>query len=471
MQNLVKKNSKWLLALSMVLVLVLGAVGTVSAAEFPKGETIPAGETIEDDVFISGENVVVDGTINGMLFASGAKVTLNGTVTGDVLLVGETIVVSESAVIDGNLFIAGADLTVNGQVTGSVFGGSSALELGSSALIGRNMYYGGFSLNTTEGSKVSKDLFAAAYQAILSGAIDRDLSYAGAAVELNNAIGRNATLDIGNVEEASQSNSWIAMNPYVSRYVDTVIQPGIRVSDSASIAGKLNYTSSVDVTNKLDSVTSGSVVYQTPVPYENQEKQSGYKGNLKDFDRRSVPGALFGAAALGIVRNFLKLFALGAIALWLFANPFKKLTDAAYAEPLKSIGWGFVLIAIGCLAIFIVPLAFVLVGILLGFLSLGSLLYFWFGIVGTTLLLAFMLFFFAVFTLSKILAAYLFGKWVMKGLFKQETEKRWLSLLLGVFLYTLIRAIPIIGWLAALTAALFGMGAFWLAYLQKKPIQ
>ena len=73
MQNLVVKNSKWLIALSMVLVLVLSAVGTVSAAEFPKGETIPAGETIEDDVFISGENVVIDGTVNGMLFASGCQ--------------------------------------------------------------------------------------------------------------------------------------------------------------------------------------------------------------------------------------------------------------------------------------------------------------------------------------------------------------------------------------------------------------
>ena len=201
------------------------------------------------------------------------KITLNGTVTGDVLLVGETIIVSDTAVIDGNLFIAGADLTVNGQVTGSVFGGSSALELGASALVGRNMYYGGFSLNTVEGSVVSKDLFAAGYQALLSGAIDRDLSFAGAAVELNNQIGRNATLDIGNVEEASQSNSWIAVNPYISRYVDTVIQPGIRVSDSASIGGKLSYTSSVDVTNKLDTVTTGAIVYQTPVPYENQQNK------------------------------------------------------------------------------------------------------------------------------------------------------------------------------------------------------
>lgn len=468
MRNSIVKNSKWILALSMVLLLVLGAVGTVSAAEFPKGETIPAGETIEDDVFISGQNVVIDGTVNGMLFATGTTVTLNGTVIGDVLLVGETIVVSDTAVIEGNLFIAGADLTVSGQVAGSVFGGSSALDLGKSALVGRNMYYGGYSLSMAEGSRVSKDLFIGGYQAMLSGTIDRDLIFAGAAVELNNTIGRNVTLDVGNIDESSQATSWTTFNPYVSRYVDRVIQPGIRVSDSASIGGKLSYTSSVDITNKLDSVTSGAVVYQTPVPYENQENKYEARGDVKDFDRRSIPGALFGAAALSVVRNFIKLFTLGALALWLLAKPFKKLADAAYAEPLKAIGWGFVLIAIGFMAVFIVPLVFILVGIVLGFLSLGSLLYFWFGIAGTTLLLAFMVFFFAVFTLSKILAAFLFGKWLMKGLFKQEKEKPWISLLLGVFLYVLIRAIPIAGLLAALTASLFGMGGFWLAYLQKK---
>jgi hypothetical protein len=470
MRNSIVKNGKYLIALSMILLLVLGAVGTVSAAEFPKGSTIPAGETIDDDVFITGENVVIDGTVNGMLFASGSKVTLNGTVNGDVLLMAETIIVSETAVIDGNLFLAGADLTVNGQVSGSVFGGSSAMELGKAALVGRNMYYGGFSLNMAEGSQVNKDVFVGSYQALLSGAIDRDLSFGGAAVELNGTVGRNATLDVGNVEEASQSNSWTLFNPYISRYVDTTIQPGIRVSDTATIGGKLSYTSSVDVTNELDPVTSGAVVYQTPVPYENKENKIDNKVNGKDFERRSIVGMLFGAAALGVARNFIKLFVLGALALWLLAKPFKRLTDAAYAEPLKAIGWGFVLIAIGFMALFIVPLVFVLIGILLGILSLGSLLFFWFGIMGTTLLLAFMVFFFAVFTLSKLLAAFLLGKWLMKGLFKQEADKPWLSLLLGVFVYVLIRAIPVVGWLAALTAMLFGMGAFWLAYLQKKTV-
>ena len=105
-----------------------------------------------------------------------------------------------------------------------------------------------------------------------------------------------------------------------------------------------------------------------------------YKGNVKNFDRRSIPGMLLGAAALNTARNFLKFFALGALALWLFAKPFKKLTDAAYAEPLKAIGWGFVLVAIGFMAVILFPLVFVMVGILLGFISLGSLLFFWFGI-------------------------------------------------------------------------------------------
>ena len=63
-----KQNSRarWMFVVSLVFVLVLSVVGTASAAEFPKGETIPANETIDDDVFISGNDVVIDGTINGI---------------------------------------------------------------------------------------------------------------------------------------------------------------------------------------------------------------------------------------------------------------------------------------------------------------------------------------------------------------------------------------------------------------------
>jgi hypothetical protein len=468
MVSIYRKNKKWVLTLSLVLVLVLGTVGTVSATEFPTGDTIPAGETVDDDVFISGENVVIDGTVNGMLFATGGTVTLNGTVVGDALLIAENVVVSKSAVVDGNLFIGGAYLIMDGEVTGSVFGGSPALELGSLADIGRNLYYGGFSLITESDSRVGRDLFAGAYQAQLSGLVSRDMVVGAAAVELDGKIGRNARIEVGDVDSSDDATMWMRFNPYLSQYVQDVVQPGIHISDGVKIGGKLVYVSSVDQTTALEAVTAGHVVYQTPVPYDQTDRYPS--GTVQEFNR-SEPGQWLARAGLvRIGRNFIKLMALGALALWLLRKPFMQLVDAATKEPLQAIGWGFILAAMGFLGVFVVPLVFVMAGVILGFLSLGSLLYVWFGITGTALLLAFMLFFFAVFTLSKLFAAFMFGRWLMKIVFKQE-DKPWLSLLLGVFLYVLIRSIPVLGWLAGLTAILIGTGAFWLVFFRKNKIE
>ena len=267
MRNFFKNTAKWILPLSLVIVLVFGTVGTVSAAEFPNGETIPAGETIEDDVFIGGENVVVDGTVNGMLFAGGTSITINGTINGDALLMGEMVVVSDSAVINGNLFIAGGDLTMNGKVTGSVFSGSAELNVGSMAEVSRNFYYGGFSLKQGW-FEVWRDLFAAGFQTLLSGDIERDLSVAAAAIELDGNIGRNALLDVGNIDESGEASSYFYFNPSISRYVDQVVEPG-SVSQTCERRGELTYTSSLNINTELEAVTS-AVVYQTPVPYESE---------------------------------------------------------------------------------------------------------------------------------------------------------------------------------------------------------
>lgn len=468
MSKFVKSNGKWVITLCLVSAMILGGFGTVSAAEFPKGETIPASQTIDDDVFISGNNVVVDGTVNGILIAAGQTITVNGTVVGDAILMGETIVVSKDALIDGNLFSGAAEIIVEGTVTGSVFGGSSAMTFGSTASAERNLFYGGFSLETEQGSTVGKDLYSGVYQAMLSGDVGRDANIGAAALQLAGAIGRNAIIDLGKVDDSAEATAWMDFNPYISRYVDTMLQPGLTIAETASIAGDVRYTSSVDETSELAAVAAGGVVYQTPAPYENEyAQQDKYSGQVKTF-RRSTPGGFVWSKALSVTRTFIKLFVLGALALWLLAKPFKKLVDAAYQQPLKSMGWGFILMAIGFLAMFILPLVFVMVGVLVGFLSLTSLLYVWFGLIGTALLLAVMLFWFAVFTLSKLLAAYMFGAWLMKAVFKQTEEKVWLNLLVGVFMYVVIAAIPVIGWLASLAASLIGTGAFWLAFTQKK---
>jgi len=461
-----KQNSKakWMLAVSLIFVLVLSAVGTVSAAEFPKGETISADETIDDDVFISGNNVVIDGTINGILFASGQTVTLNGTVSGDAILMGETIIVSNSAVIDGNLVITGADITMKGSVSGSVFGGSAAMILEKNADVGRNFYYGGFSLTTEEGSVVRKDLFSGNYQSFLSGAIERDLKVGAGAVELKGTVGRNAVIEVGDDQAPEESMAWMQVNPYLSQYVPVVVEPGIRVSDSASIDGKLTYISSVNQTSALENITSGAVTYQAPVSDDSSRSVGlDYSANEVQPFKRNFPNFVWQTTAMNAARNFIKLMALGALALWLLSKPLKKVVDAGYKEPLKAMGWGFVVMAVGFLSALILPLVFIMAGVMIGFVSLGSLLYVWFGLVGLTYLLASALFFFTVFTLSKLIAAYMFGKWIMKVVFKEKKENVWLNLLIGVVLFVILRAIPFVGWIAAFAAILIGTGAFWLA--------
>ncbi len=463
MINFVKKNKTWAISLVLVMVMVLGLFGSVNAAEFPKGESIPASQTIDDDTFISGENVVIDGTVNGILFATGKTVTINGKVNGDVVMMGESVVVSDSAVINGNLFAGSAEIIVNGTVTGSVFGGSSVMKANGS--IGRNLFYGGFSLTTGENSRVARDLYVGAYQALLSGAVERDLKAGIAAVELNGKVGRDAVIDIGKVDQSADSAQAMSYNPWISKYVEEVKQPGLTISDKASIGGKVTYTSSVDSSAELKAIASGPIVYQTPVPHENETK--AIPENVKPFEKNFGAHMAWGAA-LNVVRTFIELFALGALVLWLLRKPFQKLVNAAYIQPVKALGWGFVIIAVGILAMFIVPLVFIMVGVLVGFISLGSLLFVWFGLVGTALLLAVLLFFFAAFTVSKLITAFMFGEWLMKVLFKQSDANVWLSLLAGVFLFVLIRAIPVIGWLAGLAASLIGTGAFWLALSKKQ---
>jgi len=462
-----KFKSRWIISLGLLVVMLLAAVGTVSAAEFPKGPSIPADDVVDDDVFITGQNVLIDGTVNGMLFASGSTVTINGVVNGDALVTGETVKIGDTAVINGNLFVGSAEVVLDGSVLGSVFTGAASVTLGEAASIGRNLYSGSYSLVVADGTAIGTDLLAANYQSRIAGSVARDLRIAAVALDLNGTVGRNAIIEMGETTESNGYADPMMYNPYISRYVNTAIQPGLRVADSASIGGKVVFTGKTDETALFQGIAIGDVVYQTPAPDVVQQPYSGDK-MVKPFSDVSPAGLLWKATALGFIRNLIRLFVLGALALWLLSKPFNKLVKAATKEPLKAMGWGFIVLAVGFFATFVVPVAFVMVGVLLGFISLGSLLYVWFGLFGTALLLAFMLFFFAVFTFSKVIAAYMFGKWLMGALFKVEEEKKWLNLLVGVFLYAIIRAIPVLGWVAALAATLIGTGAFWLAFIARK---
>ena len=445
----------WLIPIVLTLALMLTVVSTVSAAEFPPDGILPAGKTIDDDVFLSANDVVMDGTVNGLLVAAGQTVTINGSVHGDALLMGETVTVTSGAVIDGNLFTGAATVIIDGKVNGSVFGGSAAAELKEKAAVGRNLYFGGFSLTTKTGSMVGMDLFTGAYQAILSGSITRDAKIGAGAIELNGLVGRNAVFNVGNDKSARDPEAWFSYSPG-KQYFPPAIPAGIRISSNAKINGDLTFTSDTDQSATFKPSTSGAIIYQTPVPVDVNRRQP------MGMPRGNTPflGISFFAAA----QRFITLLILGALAIWLLLKPFNKAVDAGVQKPLYTAGWGFIVLAVAFLAMLVTPLVFVLMAILLGFLSLGGLLFAWLGVVGTAISLIFLAFLFVIFSLSKLIALYMAGRWLTGHLFPKSADNAWVILIVGVFLYVFLTMIPVIGWLVGMAAALLGTGALWLAF-------
>ena len=457
--SIIKKG--WLIAIILTLVLMLTVVSTVSAAEFPPDGTIPAGKIIDDDVFLTAKDVVMDGTVNGTLVAIGQTVIIDGSVHGDALLMGETVTVSSDAVINGNLFTTAATVIIDGKVNGSVFGGSASAELKEKAVVGRNLYYGGYSLTTKTGSMVGVDLFTAAYQVVLSGSVTRDAKIGAGVIELNGSVGRNAVFNVGHDQDAHDPEVWLSFTPG-KQYFPPAIPAGIRIASRARINGNLTFTSDTDQTSTFKPNTSGTIIYQTPLP------QDIGRGRHMGIERGNVP--MRGFSLFAAAQRFITLLIMGALAIWLLFKPFNKIINIGIQKPLHTAGWGFVVISVTFLALLVTPIVFVLMMILLGFLSLGGLLFAWLGVVGSALVLITLAFLFVVFSVSKVIALYMAGKWLTGHLFPKSADNVWVILFVGVSLYVLLTMIPVVGWLVGIAAALVGTGALWLAVRNNRKV-
>ncbi|HMD87973.1 MAG TPA: polymer-forming cytoskeletal protein [Anaerolineaceae bacterium] len=451
-----KSFSLWLragLVLSLAFGLVLTSVGSAQAADINGSGTVAKGETINDDLLLGGNTVTMDGTVNGMLLAGGNTVTIDGTVNGDAILAGKTIVISQSAVIDGNLFAAGSTIEVMGKITGSIASGSGSLSLAPGASVGRNIYYGGYNLDTQKETTIGKDLFFGGYQVILNGQIGQDVHLAGGAAEINGSIGRNAILDISAPEQQNYTPMFMPQ-----QQLPPAIPSGLRISKDAQIGGKLIYTSSVNQNSAVQAVPAGGIVYQTPVPQQNQSPQ-----NRPLQQRSPILGWL-----ISQVRELISLLILGALALWLLPSIFERTVAMARTKVGESAGYGFVTLVVGYAGAFIVFIAILVISILLGIFTLGGLGWTFFGVTGSALGLALAIFTLLVTYGSKLIVAYLVGSWIVNSLFPQATHVPVWSMLLGVAVYVFLSSIPVLGFLIAFVVIIIGLGAIWLTFRSQK---
>jgi len=140
--------------IGMVAVMVLFPA-SAQAGEILRAGGIPAGQVIENDVFLTGQQPVVDGTVNGDVFIVGADATISGEVNGSVFVLAETLNLPGS--VNGNLYATAVELTQPAE-----------------GEIGRNLYALVLSLVTETESSIGRDLTTVAMSASLRGQTERN---------------------------------------------------------------------------------------------------------------------------------------------------------------------------------------------------------------------------------------------------------------------------------------------------------
>lgn len=215
------------------------------------------------------------------------------------------------------------------------------------------------------------------------------------------------------------------------------------------------------------SAPSGTVYYMTPVPDDEGK-------TVKVSDKPHTSNRILiqiGNMIKDMGKNFVSLSILGALALWLIPGILNGFVQTLKAKPWQSAGVGILTYILSWVAVGLAVLVVIAITVLLAFITLGGLsgVFFWSG---TSIILVYLTIFGMMVALgSKVVVSYLVGNWILSLFIKDQPINPYAALLIGVVIYTLLRAIPFFGGLLSFVAIAFGLGAaslYIINRLQKK---
>lgn len=431
-----KKLSLFMSAL-LLAVLALSIATPASAFDGRGGDDVVIGsdEVINDDLYVGAQNFTLDGTVKGDVVAAGETLTINGAVDGDVMAIGQTVI-------------------INGTVTGSVRMAGAVLFIGEKATIGGDVAGAGASLEARQGSQVGRDIVFFGGQALLAGDLTRNLKVFAGGAELRGKIGGNVEAEVGQHEGGGPGPMiYIPQSPIA---VPTV-KGGLTIDPAAKIGGELTYTSSKELTIP-GGIVAGRVTRHQP--------------EVTPVIRPTV-AELMMTSALDAVRKMVTLILLGLLLGWLFPALLAVNLNQLRATPLPALGWGVVGIAAFGFAILVLIVGTVIGALLFGMLTLGGLS----GVIIFLGLLALLILIFgfvvATAFLAPILVSLLVGKFILGKINPDLAEHKVWPLVLGVFLFAALGAIPCLGGVVTLVVILLGLGTLWISgrNLLKKPAE
>jgi len=396
------RNSIKLLSASLLLFVMLGAfTGPARAQGIITGDSVSSGQVINDDTILFGDNVVIDGEVNGNVIAIGNTVTLNGKV-------------------DGSLIALGQDVVVNGEISDSLYAASLTLDFGEAASVGRNVTYLGASTKIPPGTSIGRDLKGIFFGAVLGGELGGDIRAVVGPVEVVRFV-----LDQLNVE---------VKMPNLRDLFSTVPQPSATPTPSSYLPVK------VLAGARASSVELAPHTQDTPV---------------RDF--------LYSQWLARHLKDFVTLLIIGTLLVLLLPAFASQWAARAKDSLALSAGYGLLITVLGfIIALLLLVLVLALAAGIYA-LKLEALAFLTFGLGASALGVTYATFILFTGYLSKVVVAYLVG-WLL--LRRWDRDSRWWKLLcfvLGLVIYSLVVAIPFIGWAASFIVAVVGTGAIYLS--------
>lgn len=429
-----KSTTKFFTLFTLFILAALVFVPTASAFDGRSNDKImiSASQVIDEDLYLAGTEVIVEGTINGDLMAGGEIVIINGVVTGD-------------------LFVAGSSVTINGEVGDDVFAAAASVTLGPSARIADDVFTAGASVDMRAGSQVGGSVLVGAARGLIASAIAEDLKAGTNSLRLEGTVDGDATIYVDTSEDSYVPNFTYGGGrsiPMVS------IPGGLTFGPEAKVAGVLEYTSPETVS--ISSAVATEVRHTLP-PMDEQI--------ARDItSRNTTSNHIF-----DLIRNLVGLLFVGMLVAWLAPRWIERPAEVIRTRLFPSLGIGLVGV-VAAPVIFLTALGvLILVAVLFGALSLPSL-------TGLTLLtgmpllgLAFGAFVLVVSYLCQSIVAYLSGRWILSKVQPEWSGKLYLPLLIGLVVFALLFAIPILGGLLQFLVVLVGLGAIIHLALSTRP--
>jgi hypothetical protein len=399
MRNFIKRQGWIVVVLVGLLIGVL--TGSATAAEIVGGETyrLPAGEVIEDDLYVGASEIYIDGTIEGDLIAAGGYIEINGTVTGDAIVAGGGIKLNGE--VQDDVRAAGAGIEVMGTI-GDDFVAAAGGGPGFMIPIqfeGQTVEPG---IHLADNAQVGGDALLAGGTGDVAGTINGELQAGMGQVSLAGQVGEDARLYAGTVTIAETAQ--VAETLFYSSEEQTTIPPGV----------------------------AADVEYAPPPQQTPPDPASVFLGWLIRTVLILAGFALLGWLLLRFVPSWL-------------AQP----ANALAANPGKAGLYGL----LATLAFIVLPLASILLvalmvlfwgwfpGIVLGLFLFGTLALIWF--------------------LSPLVTGLWLGRQLNLALGRAPDYLP--ILIGGILLLALLGRVPILGWLVYLVSFIFALGGLLLA--------